>query len=270
VTAPEARYDAFLCYARGDDEALVKRLRDDLASCGLRIWWDRADMQSQALTFLQVIRDHIDQSERLIAIVGPAALASDYVRAEWEHARLFAKGVIDIPRLSPYEDIPQDVARFHGPDFRQDAYYGHALNELVRLLREPLAPIGMLTGVPALPAYFVPPVVDLEALRDLVLAVIRRPVTLPSAERLFSIVGMPGSGKSVLAAAFARSSGTRRAFHDSGIVWARVGQHPRLVEVARAIAAAFDEEVGRNAAIAFANLQRLLEHRACLIVLDDV
>jgi hypothetical protein len=45
-------------------------------------------MPSRALTFLQEIRDAVESSDRLIAVVGPSAVDSTYVRAEWEHAFL--------------------------------------------------------------------------------------------------------------------------------------------------------------------------------------
>lgn len=138
-------------------------------------------------------------------------------RAEWEHARVFAKGVIAIPRLCGDEKIPRDLARFHGPDFRQDVHYEHSLDELDRLLREQLAPLGALSGVPALPPYFVPRLAELEALQDLVLADTRQPVALGPNERVFSVVGMAGAGKSVLAAALTGSleSMTRDEAKDS-------------------------------------------------------
>lgn len=263
-------HDAFLSYARADDPAFVERLHKDLVKRGFRIWWDRVDMPNRALTFLQEIRDSIDSADRLIAVVGPAALASDHVRAEWEHARLFGKGVVAIPRLSSYEEMPPDLARFHGPDFRQDAQYEAALDELAGLLRTALAPLGSLSGVPALSAHYVSRPAELERLQDLVLADVRAPLALAPNERVFSLIGMSGAGKSVLAAAFARTAEVRRVFHRDGVIWASVGRQARLLEVARTIGAALGVEVEDDVAIAFATLQRSLDDRSCLIVLDDV
>jgi WD40 repeat protein len=269
MTASE-HYDAFLSYARDDDDPFVARLHKSLVDAKLRVWWDRVDMPNRDLTFLQEIRDAIDASDRLIAVVGPRALASDYVRAEWEHARLFAKGVIAIPRLCGYEAIPADLARFDAPDFRSDASYDRELERLIEHLRSPVAPLGALSGVPALPPYYVARPLDLKTLQDLVLADVQRPVALGATAHVSSIHGMAGSGKSVLAAAFARIADTRRAFHRDGVVWASVGREPRLVDVARAIGAAFGEDLGEDVAAAYAKLQAVLQHRSCLIVLDDV
>src|SRR5215471_5767114 len=81
-----ASFDLFISYARDDDEAFVKRLYADLVEKGLGVWWDRKAMESRGRTFLQEIRDAISDVERVILVVGPRAIASDYVRAEWEYA----------------------------------------------------------------------------------------------------------------------------------------------------------------------------------------
>ncbi|CAD6492396.1 MAG: TIR domain protein [Candidatus Argoarchaeum ethanivorans] len=86
----------FISYACSDDEPFVKQLHDDLTEHGFDVWWDRQTIQSRGLTFLQELRDAIDGSARLIAVIGPNAVKSDYVRAEWEHALLFSKGVVPI------------------------------------------------------------------------------------------------------------------------------------------------------------------------------
>jgi WD40 repeat protein len=262
---------AFLSYARGDDEPFVKRLYEDLTSRNFRIWWDRADMPNRGLTFLQEIRDHIDESERLIAVIGPMAIRSEYVRAEWNHARIFSKGVVAIPRLSSYGQIPFELARFHGPDFREDSRYHAALDELDRILRQPVEALGPLAStVPALPAYFLPREDKLTELHNMVLADIDRPVNIAASNRTTSLVGMPGTGKSVLAAAFARSFETRRSFSKDGVVWSVVGQNPAPGLASQNIARAFGIDLGPDPSLVVAGLSSVLRGRRCLIVLDDV
>src|SRR5579885_2670904 len=97
-----AAADLFLSYSRGDDEPFVARLYHDLTAKGWKVWWDRECMPSRGLKFTQEIRDAIEACDRLLLVVGPCAVASDYVRAEWEHALLFAKGVVPILRLGDY------------------------------------------------------------------------------------------------------------------------------------------------------------------------
>jgi TIR domain len=84
----ETKPKVFLSYARADDEAFVERLHGDLIQAGVEVWWDRAVMESRGRTFLQEIRDAIEGVDRVIAVIGPKAIASDYVRYEWDHALL--------------------------------------------------------------------------------------------------------------------------------------------------------------------------------------
>lgn len=111
--------DLFLSYARGDDEPFVWRLYEDLSRDGFTVWFDRVDMPNRALTFYQEIRDAVDDCQRLGAVIGPQALTSPYVQAEWQHARRFAKGVVALLRLGDYDRIPSDPACFHAVDFRE-------------------------------------------------------------------------------------------------------------------------------------------------------
>jgi hypothetical protein len=90
----------FLSYARGDDEPYVRRLHRDLTQAGFDVWFDRVSMPSRSLTFHQEIRDAIAARERLILVVGPKALTSDYVTQEWQFAYYAAnKCVNPIVRL---------------------------------------------------------------------------------------------------------------------------------------------------------------------------
>ena len=78
-----------------------------LTAQGFTVWWDRVSMPSRALTFMQEIRDAIHNAERLLLIVGPKALSSDYVRAEWQHALADNKVVIPVLRLGGYDEFPR-------------------------------------------------------------------------------------------------------------------------------------------------------------------
>ena len=81
----------FLSYARADDEDFVRWLYNALTAEGFTVWFDRMSMPSRSLTFLHEIRAAIDGIDRFLAVVGPAALKSEYVRAEgstrWQQRR---------------------------------------------------------------------------------------------------------------------------------------------------------------------------------------
>jgi hypothetical protein len=90
----------FLSYSRKDDEPFVKQLYNDLTAQGYAVWWDRVSMPGRALTFYKEIQDTIDASDRLIVVVGPKAVISDYVRAEWQYALNACKIVTPLLRLA--------------------------------------------------------------------------------------------------------------------------------------------------------------------------
>jgi len=58
--------EIFISYARADDEPFVEQLHNDLTKNGFDVWWDRQNMQSRGRTFLQELRDAIEESDRLI------------------------------------------------------------------------------------------------------------------------------------------------------------------------------------------------------------
>ena len=62
----------------------VRCLRNKLQA--FKVWFDRESMPSRSLTFLHEIRAAIDGVERVLVVVGPAALKSDvsFLRS-WQH-----------------------------------------------------------------------------------------------------------------------------------------------------------------------------------------
>jgi len=262
----------FLSYARGDDEPFVRRLHGDLAARGLDVWFDRVSMPNRALTFLQEIRDAIAARERLVLVVGPRAVTSPYVEAEWRFALEVGKAITPILRLGDYPLLPDELKLLDAPDFRSDADYSARLDALVRQLGEAVAPMGKLVAVPSLPPHFLAQPERLRALKDAVMADIRRPVVVTGqkAEGVrLGIHGMGGIGKSVLAAALARDHEVRRAFPD-GIIWVPLGQQPSVIDRQRDVAKAlgdpglFDSEFQGKGRIG-----ELLADKAVLLILDD-
>jgi hypothetical protein len=114
----------FLSYSRNDDEAFVRRLHTDLTNAGFDVWFDHVSMPSRQLTFHQEIRDAIAARDRLLLVVGPGVLTSDYITQEWRFAYFEAgKCVNPIVRLDGrsadgqiidgYELIPEDLKLLH-------------------------------------------------------------------------------------------------------------------------------------------------------------
>jgi hypothetical protein len=197
-------------------------------------------MPNRALTFLQEIRDAIAARDRLVLVVGPKAVTSDYVTQEWRWALEIGKAISLVLRLGDYPLLPDELNLLDAPDFRDDARYGQALEALARQLAEPVAPMGKLLAVPSLPPHFLHRPDRLRALKDALLADLNRPVVITSTAARVGVHGMGGIGKSVLAVLLARDFDARRAFPD-GVVWVAVGEDPVLPTPQRRVAQALGD-----------------------------
>ena len=272
----------FLSYSRSDDEPFVWRLYEGLKAAGFEVWFDRVSMPSRELSFSQEIEDAIMAHDRLVLVVGPSAVASDYVMHEWRFAfHQAVKCVNPIVRrngadaagkpIDGYDLIPEDLRGPHAEDFRDDAQFDLHLQNLVRQLSDPLPPIGKLVAVPDLPPNYIEQRDRLANLRDMLLADLRKPVVVTGDAGRVGLQGMGGIGKSVLACALARRPEIRRAFPD-GVLWVTLGQKPDVVDLQRKLVKAglgqepdfTSEQTGKE------RLRDLLKERVALVVLDDV
>lgn len=266
----------FLSYARDDDEPFVRRLHGDLTKAGFDVWFDRLSMPSRQLTFHREIRDAIAARDRLLLVVGPAVLTSDYVAQEWRFAYFDGDKCVnpivrlDGTRVDGFELIPEDLKLLHAEDFRDDKSYNQHLQNLIRQLSEATPPVGKLVAVPELPAHFRAQPERIKALRDLLLGDLRKPVVVSGAAARVGLQGMGGIGKSVLASALAHHAEVRRAFGD-GIFWITLGQSPNLAELQRWLAKELgDEALFTDERSGKERLRKLLAGRKALLVLDDV
>src|SRR3954468_9345174 len=98
-----ARPHIFISYSRADDEEFAAGLRDDLVREGIEVWWDRVSMQNRGKPFFVELRDAIEAADRVLAVIGPGAVESAYVRSEWEHAALFSKVVLPVLRKGDFD-----------------------------------------------------------------------------------------------------------------------------------------------------------------------
>ena len=261
----------FLSYARSDDEPYVRDLFNHLQADGFDAWFDREYMPSRSLTFLQEIRDAIRERDRLLVVLGPAAVKSDYVRAEWQAALVEGKAVTPILRLGDYNLVPPELKNFHCPDVRATRSADAALEEVLRVLSEPVPPLGVLSGsIPAVPPHFQPRPDDLSQLARTILYEVENPVVLDPPERTTVLHGMGGVGKSVLAAAFARATSTRRVFGD-GALWVELTTSSTPLEAVRSVLTAVGQTISTTTGLseAVSALRQWLDQRRCLIVVDN-
>jgi len=284
----------FISYARGDDPAFVRRLRDDLlARAGangdrpLKLFYDKQDMPSRGKSFLLEIRDFIGdpETERLLLVVGPRAVDSPFVQAEWRAAHQRCVSIVPLLRLGrprharprnartvdleDYGLIPAEIqgTGVHAIDFRErrgslpGRTYEQAFEELWRVLGDRPVLGELAASVPSLPGNFVARGEYLKLLHQYVLPDANQPVNVQLERRFVVLTGMGGVGKSVTAAAFCRSCKTRRSFKD-GIAWVRMGSNPQLpVELV---------DLFGDSRRPFASRRTPLRDMSCLVVLDDV
>lgn len=261
----------FLSYGRGDDEAFVSRLYEDLVRHGFEVWYDRQDMPSRGLTFHQEIRDAITNCDRVLLIVGPHALSSDYVRQEWMFAWSQAdKIVTPIIRLGDFDLVPEDLRLLHTEDFRDDKQYESRLERLVEILSEPMRPLGKLIAFRSLPEHYLARSEQVRTLRDALRMDLDSPAVTKGMAAFVGIHGMGGVGKSFVANLVARDRFVREAFPD-GILWVGFGRNPNIQSLLQHIHRCVggdgkfeDPIVGREL------VKSLLQDKAVLFVMDDV
>jgi TIR domain/NB-ARC domain/WD domain, G-beta repeat len=245
-------FDLFLSYARDDDAAFVARLYERLTRKGRRVWWDREHMPSRGTTFLQEIREAIAGADRLAVVLGPAALTSEYVRAEWQYALSLSKPVTPLLCGIGANQLPPELRLFHAPDTGGGEPSRRTWAEIDRVLAEPPPPLAVLDGVPRTPPRFQPPP-EIEALTGLLLGEQQRVENPRPDDQVAAVAGLAGSGKSVLAAALARLTPVRRTFAE--ICWVNAGP-------------AYRRDAAEERAVALR--ARIASDAAILVVLDDV
>jgi hypothetical protein len=261
----------FLSYARADDEPFVLLLYQRLNAAGFSVWWDRITMPSRGLTFLHEIRAAINASDRFVAVLGPAAAGSEYVRAEWQHALAEGKPITPVLRQGGEELVPAELKPLHYIDCRDTRDNDAALTKLMRALADPIPPLGLLSeDIPPSPPHFQPRPDDLARLAEIILAEDRRPVSITDPERTTILHGMPGLGKTVLAASFARSTSTRRVF-PGGIYWVTGREETTAVGLTNSLRAQLSDPFPATLEIAesTSRLRGLLSGKRALIVVDN-
>lgn len=184
-------FDFFLSYARDDDAVFVARLYERLVRKGRRVWWDREHMPSRGTTFLQEIREAIADADRLVVVLGPAALTSEYVRPEWQYALSLSKPVTPLLCGIGAQQLPPELRLFHAPIVGAGQPSRRAWAEIDRVLAEPLPQLAALDGVPRIPPRFQPPP-EIEALTGLLLGEQQRVENPRADDQVVAVAGLAG------------------------------------------------------------------------------
>lgn len=165
-----------------------------------------------------------------------------------------------------YEDLYRHLTR-------QPRVTKPARGAVRELAGKPAWPSGSSSGVrfpPKLPPHYLERAVYLERLERALFAAGGRRLGISGAGAV-GVQGMGGIGKTVLAAAVARSPAIAAAFTD-GVLWMTVGQDPDLLALLRELAAACGapEAVFASPFHAKQQVLKLLADRRVLLVLDDL
>jgi hypothetical protein len=200
-----------------------------LRSSGIDVWWDQNCMPNRALTFVEEIRDAVHRAERLVVVIGPKALSSDYVRAEWQAGLAGRKPVVPVLRRvpdgteDPYTCLPPELRFLHAPSALASGDVEPSLKELTRILGDPVPPPApILGGPPERPPHFRPRPDAFSEVFDCVLGELTSTRVHAAENRVTVLTGMGGTGKSVLAASLVEAMRSRpTTFLEDGIYWLR-------------------------------------------------
>jgi WD40 repeat protein len=288
----------FISYSR-EDEEWRRRFTVMLKPLGVEVLSDKTIGLGRE--WRPELADSIARADAALLLVSPDFLASDFVMHE-ELPALQARGIplalvhvrptlaARVPSLSKLQwahDLKHtlvDAADQEGEIVRICGKVADVLPRPIVASNEPRP--GALTRRPPLAAgeregelHDVPGRVTAEVERDelagLCDALIEpgpgRVGITGGGGRTFALHGQGGIGKTVLAAAVARNPVVRRCFPD-GIFWVTVGDHADVRALQLALLAQLGgtaPELRGGAAVADA-LRDALEHRACLLIVDDV
>ena len=268
ITA-EARPRIFLSYSWNDDKPFVEQLQRDLEARVFDVWRDETDLPSRGPDLPDELTRAIDDCDRFVPVIGPAAFASKMVQKEWAYARRKCKAITAVWRLG--EVMPEDFGRKLYFDFRTDQPdydYDKKLDDLARRLRQAEAPPGPFNTIGA---YLSPPEGAIRRAEFARLGALLLGDDSGAAAITGTLHAPGGLGKSVLAALFSGDCDTRRHFSD-GVCWIEIGKAGNVVERQAALGRLLgddpkeytDDATGRT------RLGQLLAGRRMLIILDDV
>src|SRR5216684_4003674 len=206
----------FISYSRADGREFAELFERRLEGAGIKSWRDLKSMGSGDIR-PQVLRA-IEKASHFVLILSRHALASNWIKREWSHARLMGKKVSPVladPSIKR-SDLPPWIQREEIYEITEDERW----TQLVRVLEGP----GEVHRAPWMPGDdppegFVPRPAEYQALKEAVLAAPgSKLVALTTA-----LIGAGGYGKTILANVLCRDDDIRFEFTD-GILRVEVGK----------------------------------------------
>jgi WD40 repeat protein len=263
--AATVRHGVFISYARRDGKAFATDLRERLrtAAPDLRVWQDLVEIEGGTGWWRQ-IEEALEAVEFLVVVMTDGVLDSEITRREWRYAR--QQGICVYPVKGPgfeFSDprLSRWMRKVHCYDL--DEQWPTFLDHLRRGCRATRIPF----MAPDRPGGFVPRPAEFGELKALLLDPARRdPVAVTTA-----LTGAGGFGKTTLACALCHDDDVNLAF-DDGILWTTLGEQANVADALAKLYAGLTGErpAFKDAEDAATSLAEKLEHKNCLIVIDDV
>jgi hypothetical protein len=124
----------FISYSRNDTD-FVDRLEADLRARGFKTWVDRRKLEGTREWQPQI--DHaINEYPIMIVVLSPDAIASQYVRHEYEHAHQLGKRIVTLLQKPNLPTVPPELSEMQWVDFVNRPYEA-ALVELIDGCQDP-------------------------------------------------------------------------------------------------------------------------------------
>jgi WD40 repeat protein len=262
---PTARHGIFISYARRDGKAFAANLRERLRAEApdIRVWQDLIEIEGGTGWWRQ-IEAALERVEFLVIVMTDGVLESETTRREWRHAR--QQGLCVYPVKGPgfgFSDprLPRWMKKAHCYDL--DEQWQIFLAHLRRGCQTNRVPF----MAPDLPSGFVPRPNEFGQLKGLLLDSDKRdPIAITTA-----LTGAGGFGKTTIASALCHDDDVGLAF-DDGILWTTLGEQPKIDDALAKLYVGLTGErpTFRDTEDAANSLTEKLEHKNCLIVIDDV
>ena len=196
---PRRRFDALLSHYSGD-KAWVTRLKDALQSHGLKVWLDKDEIRP-GVTFVRALEEGIEESNSLVVIISPEAMASPWVEEEYSRALTLAhdKQRPLIPVILREAKIPGFLANRNHVDFRDETTFDENVERLVYGITGKKPRRAQKNSHQCDTGFFDPPSILDQVVRTALLA---RLSDLCDSHPIVSVEGLSGSGKTYLLASF--------------------------------------------------------------------
>lgn len=245
-----------------ENRPLANAVRARLEQSGIPVWSDPLEDLSAGSNWEQQAIGMLDQSKSMVLLVSPHALDSPWLRAEWRRAR--ERGLCIYPVFESQASMPGLSSL---PRWMRGAHLFYLESDwdaLVRQLQSPCLAQRVPFMAPPPPPQYVQRPEELASIKQQLLRGEGKPVPA------VSLWGPGGVGKSTLAKALCQDDEVIDFFSD-GILWVSLGPSPDILGCINKLLAAFSGETPRiiEEEAALLQLERVLEGKHCLIVLED-